>query len=111
MTITTAIIITVAGLAIYYIAMIAYDLYLDKLAKANNDEVKETAIDISDEANGFRSIPVEDGKHSEDIQKKFEDMVGMGITAEKTNRLMTSAVDGTNSAVLDNILHTIRQNN
>lgn len=108
MTLTIAIIITVVALILYYAGAVAYDMYLDHLSKVNAEEVTETSIDISDEAEGFQTTSVEQ-EASHKTWKNFENLLSMGLSAFKMNKLMTDASNGVNSPELDNIMMTIKQ--
>ena len=108
MSITTAIIITVAGLVLYYCFQIGYDLYLDSLAQANKDEDKEKAIDISGQVEGFESVPVNNQKVEESVFRKFQHVLSLGVSAEKMNRMANSIAEGSDVRELKNMLFAIQ---
>lgn len=104
MSITTTLIIVIVGLFLYYAGMVSYDLYADKMSKAEADESKEEAIDVSDQLDNFSSLDVM--KPDEEIQrrKSFESFVCKGLTPEKMNNLMEDAAKGSPNETLKNIL-------
>lgn len=108
MSVTTVVIIIVVVLLLYYCGMIGYDLYLGNLAQANRDEDKESAIDISGQVKDFQSIPVNNPRNEESILKKFKNLLMMGMSAAKLNRLATSAAEGTPAQELEGMLFAIR---
>lgn len=105
MSITTTILIVIGALALYYTGMVGYDLYADKMSKAEADEAKEESIDVSDQLDGFASYDV--NKPDEEIEKRrtFESFVCKGLTPEKMNSMMEDAANGTPNEALRNILH------
>lgn len=109
MTIATTLFIVIGVLAIYYIGMVAYDLYADKMSKADAEDAKEESIDVSDQLDGFASYDV--NKPDEEIQKRrtFESFVCKGLTVEKINSMMEDAATGTPNETLRNILHMCYQ--
>lgn len=104
MSIATTLFIVIAGLLLYYIGMVSYDIYADKMSKLESDEAKEEAIDVSDQLDNFSSLDV--NKPDEDVQKRksFESFVCKGLTPEKMNNLMEDAAKGTPNETLRNIL-------
>lgn len=62
------------ALILYYIGMIAYDIYFDKMAKkAEAEKMEETEIDISDEAKTFTpNIVSRDGIRKADIPENSD---------------------------------------
>lgn len=109
MGLSTSILITLGLLAIYYAGMVCYDLYLDQLAQANNDEDSEQAVDISDQVSDFQSIPVNKTDEKEEKQNRFENLLRAGITAEKAERMMRSIADGTPAKELENVMYIIQE--
>lgn len=108
MSVTTAIIITVALLAVYYVGMVAYDLYLDRLSQANRDDDREEAIDISGQAQDFRSIPVNKSDDQDEKCNRFENLLRAGITAEKANRMMKSIAEGSPAKELESVMYILQ---
>lgn len=104
MSIATTLYIVIGGLLLYYIGMVSYDMYADKMSKLETDESKEESIDVSDQLENFSSLDV--NKPDEEIQKRktFESFVCKGLTPEKMNSLMEDAAEGTPNETLKNIL-------
>lgn len=107
--ISTTILITIGILATYYTCMVGYDLYLQQLAQANKDEENEEAVDISDQVNDFKSIPVNKSDEEDTKQNRFENLLRAGITAEKVNRMMQSIAEGTPAKELENVMYIIQE--
>lgn len=99
------------AIVLYYVGMIAYDLYASQVAKAGSDENKETPIDISGQLDGFESRDVNNADTDEETAKKksFVSFLCMGLTANKMNELMEDAASGTQNAELKNILFKCNQ--
>lgn len=108
MTITTAIIITLAILVVYYSITITYDLYAARLAKAAVDEDNEEIINITDQLDDFQSIPVNNDDREVKIEQNFKNALMGGISADHAHMLMEDAANGTRSQELDNILTNIK---
>ena len=109
MAISTTILITIGVLAIYYSGMVGYDLYLQQLAQANKDDDNEEAVDISDQVNDFKSIPVNKSGEEDTKQNRFENLLRSGLTAEKVNRMMQSIAEGTPAKELENVMYIIQE--
>lgn len=109
MTIATTVAITACGLAAYYIGMITYDLYIEKLKLANNDDDIEEAVDISDQVQDFKSIPVNKTDEQNSKKNRFENLLRAGITAEKANRMMRSLAEGNPAKELENVMYIIHE--
>lgn len=108
MGIATSILITLGVLAAYYVGMIAYDLYLDKLSQASNDDEKEEAVDISDQAQDFKAIRVNKEDEKDETRNRFENLLRAGITAEKASRMMNSLADGNPAKELESVMYIIQ---
>lgn len=108
MNISTAILITIGLLAAYYVGMIAYDLYIDKLSQANKDEDKEEAVDISDQVQEFQAIPINKPRE-QDTKNRFENLIRAGVTAEKAGRMMESIGEGNSARELENVMYIIQE--
>lgn len=109
MGISTTILITLCLLAVYYIGMVCYDLYLDQIAQANKDVDSEQAVDISDQVSDFHSIPVNKTDEIEDKQNRFENLLRAGITADKADRMMRSIAEGTPAKELEQVMYIIQE--
>lgn len=109
MGISTAILITVGFLAVYYVGMICYDLYLDQLAQANKDEDNEQAVDISEQVSDFQSIPVNLTGEKEETRNRFENLLRAGMSAEKANRLIHAISEGNTTKELENVMYIIQE--
>ncbi len=108
MGISTAILITLGLLAAYYVGMIAYDMYLDKLSEANKEEDNEEAVDISEQVQDFQSIPVNKPEEQDEKRNRFENLLRAGITAEKASRMMNSISEGNPAKELDSVVYIIQ---
>ncbi len=108
MGIPTVILITIGGLSIYYISMIAYDLYVDKISQTTNDDENEEAVDISDEAQDFQAIRVEKEDEKDETRNRFENLLRAGITAEKASRMMNSLAEGNPAKELESVMYIIQ---
>lgn len=106
---STVILITLGGLLVYYIGMICYDMYLDQLAQANQEDDEEAAVDISGQAEEFEAIPVNKTDEQETKKNKFENMLRAGISAEKASRMMKSIAEGSPAKGLESILYIIHE--
>lgn len=106
---STVILITLGGLLVYYIGMICYDMYLDQLAQANQEDDDEVAVDISDQAEEFEAIPVNKTDEQETKKNRFENMLRAGISAEKANRMVKSIAEGSPAKGLESILYIIQE--
>ena len=109
MNIATTVLITLGLLASYYVGMVAYDLYLEKLSQANTEEDEEQPVDISDQVQSdFQAIPVNKPHDKDETQNRFENLLRAGITAEKASRMMTSLAEGNPAKGLENVLYIIK---
>lgn len=109
MNLSTAILITLGLLAMFYAGMMAYDLYLDYLSHAIKDDDKEEAVDISDQVQEFKSIPVNKTDQQDSTRNRFENLLRAGITAEKADRMMKSMGDGNPAKELDDVMYIIHK--
>lgn len=105
---STAILITLGLLAMYYVGMMSYDLYMDKLAQVKNDEDNEEAVDISEQVQDFQSIPVNKPEEQDAKRNRFENLIRAGITAEKASRMMNSLAEGNPAKELENVAFIIQ---
>ena len=97
-----SILIPLLGLLMtYYIGMIAYDIYIDKLKSASTVVNTEEEIDITSELEGF--APIQVNKKEEQTSDPVATCCGMEI--EKLRTLMEKAAYGKSFAGLDNISH------
>ena len=108
MTPSTAILITLGFLAVYYSGMICYDLYMERLAQENKDDDNEEPVDISGQAGDFKAIPVNRPDEKETHKSRFENLVRAGISAEKANRMMNSIAEGSPAKGLENVMYIIQ---
>jgi len=110
MSATTAILVTMGGLLLYYVGMIAYDLYLSKLAEASKDEDNEQAIDISGQASEFKSMPVSKQQTDESVYDRFVGFMATGIPAQLAKQMIDSSAEGDNiAAELEDVMCKISQ--
>ena len=109
MNISTTILLVIGLLAMYYAGMISYDIYLDKRKAANKEYDNEEAVDISDQMNDFKAIPVNKSDETDEKRNRFENLLRAGITAEKANRMMKSIADGSPAKELENVMYIIQQ--
>lgn len=89
------------ALVLYYVGMIAYDLYVADHGKAVTARVEDEEIDISSELEGFSSIDVGEMQISGNKDKTAS--VGMDIDSLK--RLMEDAAYGRSNEGLRNITY------
>lgn len=109
MSIATTILIVAGVLALYYVGMVAYDLYAAKMAKLQSDAQQEELIDVSDQLDQFTSHDV-NAPNEESVKKQsFLSFICMGLTPQKMNQLMDDAATGTPNSDLRNILHKCSQ--
>ncbi len=108
MGIATSILITLGCLTAYYVGMITYDIYRDKLAQASNDEGNEEPVDITEQVQDFQSIPVNKPEEQEAKKNRFENLIRAGITAEKASRMMQSLSEGNPAKELESVMYIIQ---
>ena len=104
MSIITVIAIIVIALLIYYAAMIGYDLYVFDKRDSSDEEGKEKAIDISDMASGFNSIPVNQEKPEQTDYAKACNIISGGISPHRLKREVDDFAEGKESQVLQSAL-------
>lgn len=104
MSIATTLFIVIGCLFLYYAGMVSYDIYADKMSKAEADEAKEEPVDVSDQLEDFSSLDVSKPDEETLSRKSFESFVCKGLTPEKMNSLMEDAAEGTPNETLKNIL-------
>ena len=104
MTIATTLFIVLGLLGMYYVGMIAYDMYADKMSKAESEESREESIDVSGQLGDFTSHDVDRPDEETERRRSFESYFCKGLTPEKISSLMEDAAKGTPNEALGNIL-------
>lgn len=108
MSLITTIIVVMALITLYYIVMIGYDIYVEKMRNDETEASNEEPIDVTDQLQDFESYDI---SRQEDSNKKkaFVSWMSKGLSAEKMSRLMEDAATGTPNAELKNILFMCNQ--
>lgn len=104
MTIATTLFIVLGLLGLYYIGMVSYDMYADKMSKAESEETVEESIDVSGQLGDFASYDVNRPDEETERRRSFESFFCKGLTPEKISSLMEDAAKGTPNEALGNIL-------
>lgn len=104
MSITTVLIIIIGLLILYYVGMIAYDLYMDKLKSESESSEKEETIDISDQLDDFESIEISRTSDSDTFANKVMKQC-LGFDADTIGQMMDDAGNGKHNAGLNNLLY------
>lgn len=104
MTIATTLFIVLGLLGVYYVGMISYDLYADKMSRDESEETKEESIDVSGQLGEFASHDVNRPDEETERRRSFESYFCKGLTPEKMSSLMEDAGKGSPNETLGNIL-------
>lgn len=110
MSLTTTIILVMAAIFLYYVVMICYDVYVERMSMNEAEAVNEEPIDVSDQLQDFESYDIsKQDDESTTKRRAFVSWICKGLSAEKMNRLMEDAASGTPNAELKNILFKCNQ--
>lgn len=110
MSISMSILLVLVAALLYYLCMIAYDLYVAKMTSLESEEFKEVPVDVSEQLDDFISYDVDPTTDSEhENRKSFENFICKGISPTKMNELMEDAATGTPNADLKNLIYKCDQ--
>lgn len=103
MSVLTVVIIVATGLVLYYVGMVGYDLYRDKLSEANAETAGEELIDISDQLDSFDTLDVNPSPDQQKRVKKSVSKICKGLRAEEISGLMTQIAEGSQNETIENL--------